>query len=401
MPGVLELFNAAVESGENIIFSGELDVINDAARRNYVMTTFLHGTAQDMIIEGGLSIKDRIFLESVGNFRPYRPLQSQTVVNAQPGDNWRTGFSYHVDELSYTEQEIESNIAPQLTTRATRDRIKDLMYQKQMAVWTSMMNGMDDLGFAVPSATQMEIQAGSEDLETLPSIPMFINEFPNGLYDSVQSGTFTTIQGLNPVNKPEWDCQRTTYDAADTNSTKNGIINAFERMTTRIQYRKPGMAQRFFTGREQMDQNTQMPEMFIATDFDGYDKYRESLRALYTGRHDLGMVNRADPSFVDLAHGGAKMWPLDVLNDAPLYPDDTTPTPNLVKQADASPAGPRYYVIDPAYMKLAFKRGKMFTPGELRRPDRTYDTYYQPWFIWPALVCRSRRRHGMVHPVTV
>lgn len=395
---VLDQFNAAMNTGREAPFSDPLKIINDAAARNHVANRFLFGEGNQVMVHGGLGIEDVLFLESQGNFRSYRPNQRQDIRNRQPGVKWRCPFAYYVEEMSWTAQEVESQVDAGLKSGVKIKRLKDLMKLKEMQLFTSVVEGMDKLMFAQPNASLMEIPASRADAEQTYSIPAFINEFANGLYDSTPSGTWTTVQAIDPVAHPNWDNQRTTYTIGSEASDSLGLLAAFDRLTRRLRFNKPGVRSDLFTGREQGDRDATPPQdVFIACSELGYDTYRQAtLGAAGVARNfDITGVSRLDPGIARLSFAGAMIEEIEQLNSAALYPGAGT---TLATESAATVAGPRFYVIDPEYLQLAFKADRMMKKSEVKEPAEMIDTYYQYVTIWCNLVCTSRRRLGMVYP---
>ena len=170
------------------------------------MRRFLKGADKTFVLQGGSTIKDALILDSASTFQQYQPNDTFLWQNPQVVSTLNVDWRFSVDHMSWTDQEVELNTGG-LANESLRGVYKRLKREKEQRMWTSMINGWEDLLWRLPKKSEMEDSSGLYPY----SIPAFINETTNGLYDFT-SDTFKTVEGISPTSKSLWTPQQTTFD---------------------------------------------------------------------------------------------------------------------------------------------------------------------------------------------
>lgn len=394
--GVVAQFTTLMESTPISNVSGQMDVINDVLSRNQIMPRFLRGRGREDIIQTGPKLKDRIFLEGYSNFRKYGPHTTHTYQNRQTGTDHETGWAMYTEEMVWTDPEIQMNVVPGLSAEGQINALKKVKYQKEQRLMTSIIEGLEDLPWAVPNWDGMENLADGDERDAM-SLLALINEYSNGLPGDIDDDTWTKVQDIAPATYSNWVPQQVTYDAdiaagppAGIQGQFDGLIHAFEYMYAALQFRAPATGQEFAEGNN-------WDRQFIATSLTGRVRYIDACRA----NGDLWNASGRgpnDPNFARPTFAGHAIEDVDALGSVAFYDPSGSPTYPLVNELNASNAGPRYYWINTNYLTLYVYAGRMLKKHKVKEPDNQIDVYVQPVSIWLNFWCKSRRRHGVVYP---
>jgi len=178
MASALSTFTDFIDTtGPSFLTSAE-DVVNEACKNNYLLRRFLRGQGPSETVQGGSSIKDTIMFDEESTFQYYEPNQTFTWENPQVVENWEIQWRFCVDHMAYTDAEVELNVGTGMSRAARHTAYKRLKRIKEQRLWTSILNGMEDALFSIPSNSAMEATTGTKPY----SIPAFLNEETNGLY---------------------------------------------------------------------------------------------------------------------------------------------------------------------------------------------------------------------------
>lgn len=375
MASALSTFTDFVDTtGPSFLTSAE-DVVNEACKNNYLLRRFLRGQGPSETIQGGSSIKDSILFDEESTFQYYEPNQTFTWENPQVIENWEIQWRFCVDHMAYTDAEVELNVGTGLARAARHTAYKRLKRIKEQRMWTSILNGMEDALFAVPSTGAMEATTGTRPY----SLPAFVNEESNGLYSG-----FTTVQGLNPSTYSKWVPQQKTYGETAVDNADN-IISKMDELFLDVQFTPPPSHQEYFD-------DPSLNAMFIACSKAGQRIYTQLLRS---SQDTFVTASRQDPAYQSPKYAG-----IDLVH-APKLDEYAGYTGGDGTELGATKQGPRYYFINGNYMKFVFHTTRyMYQHPAMRHPNQPFTTIV-PVDSWYNFVCRSRQRQGILSPTGV
>jgi len=372
MASALSTFTDFIDTtGPSFLTSAE-DVVNEACKNNYLLRRFLRGQGPSETVQGGSSIKDTIMFDEESTFQYYEPNQTFTWENPQVVENWEIQWRFCVDHMAYTDAEVELNVGTGMSRAARHTAYKRLKRIKEQRLWTSILNGMEDALFAVPSNSAMEATTGTRPY----SIPAFLNEETNGLYSG-----FTSVQGLAPATYSKWVPQQKTYGSTDVDNADN-IISKMDELFLDVQFTPPPSHQEYFD-------DPSLNAMFIACSKAGQRIYTQLLRS---SQDTFVTASRQDPAYQSPKYAG-----IDLVH-APKLDEYTGYTGGDGTELGATKQGPRYYFINGNYMKFVFHTTRyMYQHPAMRHPNQPFTTIV-PVDSWYNFVCRSRQRQGILSP---
>ena len=388
MGSALSTFTDFVAStGPSYLTSAD-QLVNEAVKNSYIMRRFLKGADKSFVIQGGSSIKDALILDEDTTFQQYQPNDTFTWRNPQVMSTATANWRFSVDHMSWTDQEIELNVGTGMTTEALRGIYKRLKREKEQRMWTSMINGWEDLLWRLPKSSEMESDSGLYPY----SIPAFINELSNGLYN-FSGDSFTTVEGINPTTKTRWKPQQVGLAAETWANTiyasgNSPLINAFDQMFYRVKFDTPPTKQEYF-------EDPKLYGQFIACSRKALNGYQRALRNAQD--QFRGAASPSDPSYLKPMYGGIELEYVAALDTAGLY--TTGSTAFVAEDNDtANNIGPRYYWINGQYMTPVFHTSRyMAKKDPMVHPNQPFTTVV-PVDCWWNLFARSRQRHGIIYP---
>ena len=372
MASALSTFTDFIDTtGPSFLTSAE-EVVNEACKNNYLLRRFLRGQGPSETVQGGSSIKDTIMFDEESTFQYYEPNQTFTWENPQVLENWEIHWRFCVDHMAYTDAEVELNVGTGMSRAARHTAYKRLKRIKEQRLWTSILNGMEDALFAVPSNSAMEATTGTRPY----SIPAFLNEETNGLYSG-----FTSVQGLAPATYSKWVPQQKTYGSTDVDNADN-IISKMDELFLDVQFTPPPSHQEYFD-------DPSLNAMFIACSKAGQRIYTQLLRS---SQDTFVTASRQDPAYQSPKYAGIDLVHAPKLDEYAGYAGGS------FTELTATNQGPRYYFINGNYMKFVFHTTRyMYQHPAMRHPNQPFTTIV-PVDSWYNFVCRSRQRQGILSP---
>lgn len=384
MASALSTFTDFVDTTGPSFLTTANDVVNEACKNNYLLRRFLRGKGPSETVQGGSTIKDTIMFDDASTFQYYEPNETFTWTNPQVLTNWEIRWRFAVDHMSYTDQEVELNAGSGMSREARHQAYKSLKRTKEQRLWTSMLNGMEDGLFTLPSSTDMEDAGGTKPY----SLPTFINGDDNGSY----GGSFNTVQGIDSTAQSKWVPQQMQgataagtrkqgYTASAVNDAGN-IISKMDEMWDDVRFVPPPSHEEYFD-------NPELNAMFIACSRAGSRIYTQLLRA---SQDTFVSSTRQDPAYMRPQFAGIDVEAVAELDDYAGYASSTT------EGQDGTNRGPRYYFINANYLKFVFHTERyLYTHPSMRHPNQPFTTIV-PVDCWHNFVCRSRQRQGILAP---
>jgi hypothetical protein len=346
-------------------------------------------TGKKKMIQGGSDIRESVVFEDNGTFKFTLPGETQNWINPQKLDKVKVHWRFSLAHMSWTRQEVLLNDRIKFGTDAAKfHTYVDLRNEKELLMWTAKWNGMEQQLWTQPKNTDMESEGGKEPY----SIPAFVNESANGLFDPLDStngGAFTTIEGIDPtdttIGRDEFVPQTRTYDSAAVNNDGN-IISTFDMMWKDVRFEMPPTMQEYF-------ENPRFNRQCVFTSRVGQSAYQQLLRQ---SQDAFVVAGRQDPAYADPMYYGIPVKWVSELDTATLY--ENTATTDTVAEGTADLIGPRYYWINSQFLFPVFHDEMYFEKDEVSRHHNDPDTFVCPVASWYNLICTSRKRQGLVSP---
>jgi hypothetical protein len=378
MPG-LDKFSDFQYLTRDIKLTGPEELLNEAVSHNYLIGDMLTGRESDHIFRGGTKITERIQARDNNSFRTYKPNDELNPTAADTVRRINANWRFTVGGYAWNDNEI-------LLNEGDPNRYGDLKYDYEQGAMTSIVNGMEGLLFNQASQTDMEADAG----ETPYSIPTFITEETTGY-----TAGLSTIMGLAPSSEPWWDNQRAGYDASDaeTADNKTNIFSAFDIVMRKVRFQMINIAQM-----RKYWEDDNLRKMRIVTNGNGRDIFMRMLRAKNYLLRAVG-TDGQDAAYPDPRYDGYPVQWVEKLDTAALFGSTYNSLASSFNANGSMATGyPRFYFLNMKYLFPVFHNQKYFDQvmrdGGARQPFTHVmwiDTYYN-------LVCRSRRRQGIVYP---
>lgn len=370
------------------ILTSATDLINELQKQKYLFNQFLKGRLPEETVQGGSTIRDIIIFDDTNSFQWINPGAQVTVSNPQISTPIEVGWRFALNNMGWTDQEVELNGAlSDMNATARFMQYKKVKRTKESGMWTSQYNGLEAALWYDPNgtATYNEMEGTSGTTLRPYSIPVFINEYTNGLPTN-----WTTKMGVNPAVNTAWKPyvgRYRTNDLNDSQGTQTGLIDAFEDTTLSIMFEgiTSGPGAEYF---EALKKN----RMVIACSKLGLKSYKQVLRA-----NNDRTLSPQDPGYDAPTYNGIPLTYVTYLDDLAIYPSGSG---NNVTEnsASATNPGPRYYFINGDYFLPIFHKRYYMKVDQPVKPVNQPDAWLQYVRTWTNNFCRSNRRHGIVAP---
>lgn len=347
------------------------ELLNDASKRTYLFSEMIRARPERDYLRSGTHIEERIKLSNVNNFGAYVPGGIRTPTRRATMQvlkyPWRTYENNY--PLLDTEIDLNSGGGDEF---AVFKNLKDSIEQD---LQTDHLDGLENLLFAVPT-TDMEsltLQGGP-----MNSIPLFITE------DGLAPIGLTTVCNLTVSTNANWQNQFKTYDSSQPDDPTSGIFAAFDYMAEQVKFEMPTTGQKYY-------ENDDLRKMKIVTNLDGKTLYSQLCRL----GNDQFRYAAQDPAYGSPAFAGIPVQRHDQLDTQLL---DQVSGSSYTSQV--YPTGkPRYFWINCKYIFPVFHSKHTMRdvdPINGGAQQRDVNTLYKE--SWAQLVCRSRRRQGIIRP---
>lgn len=370
----------------DIKITGPEEILNEAVSHNYILGDMLAGRDNDHIFRGSAKLVERISGYDNGGFQTYTPNQelNPTAVDTirRISANWR----FTVGNYAWNDEEILLNEGDPI-------RYGDLKFDYEQGAMTSIVNGMENLLIAAPSTTDMEADAGTQPY----SIPCFVQEGGASVTMGGRPIGFTTLMGLDPNIEAWWQNQCAGYTGANIGSADSatGLFGAFDTMLRLVQFMKLNVAQ---MGKYFEDLN--LRKMRIYTNGDGRDTFMRLLRAK---NNQLRVEGPQDAAYPDPRFQGYPVEWVEKLNTAPLYgtSGQNSVASTFNTDGSAKTGYPRFYFLNLKYLYAVFHGERYFYQKMMEAGAKQPFTHVMWINTYYNVICRSRRRQGIVYPNVV
>ena len=383
----IDNFGTFVRSTGPAIFTGPQDIINDAVQTNYTFGHFLKGKNAAEVVQGGTKIQDTIFLNSEDVSQMYDPNVDVTWSQVQPGTNYERPWRFSLSYISWTDHEIELQAGSQFSNAFRKTKYKDIKFQKEQNMWTGLFGFMDTQLWADPytNYTAMESSAGT----AITSIPAYITEDTTNYHPY----GWTNIMGIDPASESNWRNQVNTYDyddPDDSNGDRDGLLDAFDLMQTKLSFAAPPKARRYFEGGSKQAPATSNIKIFCSAS--GLQLYQSLLR----DSNDT-LLKKTDSGYKNVTNYGHEVVYIANLDTAAIYNSQYADQAG-VTEANDTYDGYRYWWINTDYLKVIFHSSRYFWRLDDFRLHNQPFTHVAVTDLWWNTFCCSRRRQGIVAP---
>jgi hypothetical protein len=337
------------------------EILNECARRSYLLSYMLKGRGNDEVVQSGKDIIDQIQLRKhngAGFYQPNESLQPRGMDTlVQVTAPWR----FHQSSYAWTDHQIELQLSN--GGGSTADIYTKLKASWEQASDLSHWDSLEEALWATPDAAGMEVSSG----KTPYSIPTFITT------DGLAPAGFTTISGLNPATEAGWRNQTGAFDWSDR-ELNDAMYKAFDAMMRKLRWKKIA---RF--NAQTGSPSTDFDKVVICTTTEGVNGYlaanrsaNDRLRATGGSKGDAGWGQ-------DAKFNNITIEDLEIL-------DETT-----------TGGQPPFFWLNLEYLFPVFhsKRYMMEVgpiQGSINQPF-SWAVYKDTWL---NLFCRSRRRQGKI-----
>jgi hypothetical protein len=218
-----------------------------------------------------------------------------------------------------------------------------------------------------------------------------VNEHTNGLAvpGAANGGTWTTKQGIAPTDsgKGNWVPTRQGYGQLAATTT-SGLVSAFDKAFLKTDFSPPPMKAEYY------ESATAQPSGVIFTSLAGVSNAQFAYRI-----ENDRWANNWDP-FGRPMYGGRPFVYVKQLDTAAIFPTGTSGaySTELNDSSGSENFGPRYFGIQPKYMRMVYKNTRFQKDlGELTPYDAPH-RHSRPMDTWGNLIARSLIRHFIVYP---
>jgi hypothetical protein len=415
MPSITQFNDFMASTGPAYLKSADA-VINEAVKNNYVLSRLLKEKASETLVQGGTSIKDVIVFDDASTYQKYQPNDTFTWSNPQVTDTLSAPWRFSMDYMSWTDQEVELNDGD---AKVMYKRLKRI---KEMRMWTSMLNGMENDLWAPSQGNYSNMETGGKEPYGLPA---FITEDIGAVTTFGERGGrpigWTNVLGIDPDTDGRWSNQISFYDRAlDHNAVPasytfsgfnsgtrqvGGLFTAFDEMFLKVQFKAPLTQRQYF---EETNLNRQM----ILCSRAGINQYKRALRA----SNDM-LVSPQDSAYNTPTFSGIPLEYCSNLDDAAIFPNGNATVADTKAGRDAATLvttsggsetgsttidkGARYWFVNGQYLTPIFHSTRYMKKHDVMRHPNQPFTWVQPVDCWWNLFCNSRQRHGIIAPVNV
>lgn len=375
MPGLVSFADFIMATRETPLITREA-AMNEATQRNYFLRHMLKGRGNNDVFRGGKKLIEHVMTSDNGSFRFYQPGEEHNPTGKDTLKRIEVDWRFAMSDYVFTDEETELN-------EGDETAFLDLKRNYEQAAITSNFNGMEAALFATPDPILMET-AGA-DGKIAFSLPAFITENANFL----PGAAWSTLMTIDPASNAWWRNQRVGYNSAKLFSTNpadnDSLLAAMDDMWLSIKFDKLPSTKTY-------SESDDLQKMKILTNKDGHKTMSRLLRSM----NNRLVPDKNDPAYPDPMFNGYPIEFVESLDNARLY--DDAPLAASHTNGVAKAGYPRFYFPNMRYLYTVFHSKRYLYPivkdGGANQPT-AHVVFYNTWY---NLVCRSRRRQGIVYP---
>lgn len=296
----------------------------------------------------------------------------------------------HMAQESWKEEELLANAGGVEEGSQAEETYVSEVFNKLQSLQTQLYSSFSTSFWDIPNFANM---GGNDPLQPY-SIPVYLNEMTNGLFNPGTAGVggvFTEIHGINPADArySKYIPHRANYGAGTTGFTEGNESNVIRYLSSAIRktgFKPPPVGKEYFDNPEETD--IEKSGGFIATDETGVSR----LEHLYRSSQSE-WANWMDPAGQPVFHRVPIVYEAQ-LDTAPLYNHAASNTTKAFNAATIT--GPRYYGINAKRMVMYWHKNRFL---KFLKPFReAATTYTQHVNSMGTMFCEDRSKHFLLSP---
>ena len=411
----LDEFTTLMQSQGPAWMRGPENMVNEGVLRNYTWARIQSGKSMLETVQGGDEIQDRIYFDVNSTFDRYNPNVRLSYDQAQPGVNWTVPWAFAYAYMSWTKQDLGLNKGVH-SANYRAHKYKSVMYQKHQELWTDVCNSIDAEMWAVPSRGTMEDTSTTGGAARQPySIPVFINEYDDGVITGAENGDsqdpgglgWSTVMGIDATTQPKWRNQRQDYEA-DFNSAaaSTGLFTAMTKLWYSLHFDQ-------LPKKPEYSDKTTSPHVILCS-LTGIGNYEYALQSNQDTFRGVGKQSGQDPAYDKPTFRNIPVDYIQALDSLAVYPtgaaavistelDGSNGTHSPDSNSDSveeGHGGPRYYFVNGEYLKFVVHSENYAVMTPVITPSDQPFSRVQVMDLWNNMICRSRQRQGILYPTT-
>lgn len=377
-------FAGWAQSTSQVLLSGKDAFINAAQKNNYgIISRMWRGTDMSRILRGGQYIEEQILTSVRRRSQTYLPSEPLNYVQSDPGTQLIYGWRFHMHHLAWQEELLVLQGTGDMTEGARMEVWKKYLKKLHAEFWTEVSDYYEELLMSKPSADSEGITGRSSG-----SIPMFVNEYTNGLF-SDSSVTMTTVGLKSPATVDNWRVQKFPYSNFTVANGANWI-KAMRKAKRLIGFKASPIHAEHGTAVNMNATDT----VILASEWGA-----RSVEDLYLNSQDRWQ-NQSDP-FGAVYFDGIPLQYIAYKDSAAIYPGNATPTSAAATTEQlAAVTGPRFEVINTTHLYLCMHKDRVLKDLGVQNDSRTPTTKAQPYNTFAQLVCDNLRANASIYPDT-
>lgn len=391
----LALFTNILDETGPKILNGPQMVHYLADRRNYQMQYWMfRGRKMSDVLSGGDELKKRVKGTVGANAGFYRVGNTEHAPVMPNDGTWLNSYwTFHMGHTAYQIEPLMINAGGTKPESEIKETYVTEAWNLLQSLKIAIQNSLDDIFFRKPDASLMS----GTDPEVPLSIPAYLNGYANGLYvpGSAVGSTFTELHGLTTASpdfaryRPYVKSYGSGAGTGFTPGVADNIIRALSSCVNRTKMQPPAMDSEFWAPEDSMD--IEQGGFIACSDYGS-----GSMAQLYVNAQDR-WSDFSDPKNFPKYRGIPFVY-VSTLDDAKLYPNNDTIASSTDTETETAAAviGPRFYGINPNWMKMYWHRDAFVNMLPLYRIGLT--TYQQAALTMCSMTCHDRQAHFFLQP---
>ena len=410
----LDEFTTLMQSQGPAWMRGPENMVNEGVLRNYTWARIQAGKSMLETVQGGDEIQDRIYFDVNSTFDRYNPNVRLSYDQAQPGVNWTVPWAFAYAYMSWTKQDLGLNKGVH-SANYRAHKYKSVMYQKHQELWTDVCNSIDSEMWALPNRGLMEDTSTTGGGARQPySIPVFINEYDDGLITGGQTGAandagglaWSTVMGIDATTQAKWRPQREAYDADfDAAATAANLFAPMTKLWYSLHFDR-------LPKKPEYSDKTTSPHVILCS-LVGIGAYEYALQTNQDTFRGVGKQSGQDPAYDKPTFRSIPLDYIQALDSYAGYPtggvsgalgiepdvtNDATSGNTNDDGVETGHSGPRYYFVNGEYLKFVVHSENYAVMTPVITPSDQPFSRVQVMDLWNNMICRSRQRQGILYP---
>jgi hypothetical protein len=349
------------------------------------------GRAMADVVRAGSDIRKRVKFKASSKVGWYNVISDDHEPQMSNDGTWLIAYwCAHMAQESWKREELLINAGGVTEGSIAEETWVQELHSKLQSLEIQLMSSWAESFWSQPNFAEM---GGNDPLRPY-SIPVYLNQMANGLWNPGSAGvggTFTEIHGINPAAsayskyKPYTAAYGGAGSTGFTPGDKDSVIRWLSAAMRKTSFKPPPVGKEYWDNPEETD--IDRSGGFIACSEPGLSRLENLYRASQTE-----WANWMDPSGQPQFRRVPLVYEAQ-LDNALLYPISTTGTGT---EATATFTGPRYYGVNAKRMHMFWHKNAFL---DFLDPFRESATMYtQHVLSMGAMFCEDRSKHFMLYP---